>query len=220
MMRLRFLLVLIVAVLTGCDASGGDGASSRVNGSVHISAGRPPGVAETVNGAVDIDADAVVTAAKTVNGGIRLGAHATADSLDTVNGGVTVDSGARVGGSVETVNGTITLRNGADVAGDLENVNGAIELTSAHVAGGITTVDGNIDIRGTSRVERGILVQKAEHSFLHWGNEVPRIVIGAGSRIEGDLRFERPVRLFVSDRATIGAVVGATAVRFTGDGPG
>ena len=35
----------------------------------------------------------------------------------------------------------------------------------------------------------------------------------------GDLRFERKVRLFVSDKATIGNVTGATAVPFTGDSP-
>jgi hypothetical protein len=48
---------------------------------------------------------------------------------------------------------------------------------------------------------------------------VPRIVIGPGATIEGELRFERVVQLYVSDRATIGPVVGATAIRFSGDAP-
>jgi hypothetical protein len=42
---------------------------------------------------------------------------------------------------------------------------------------------------------------------------------GPGSTVDGDLRFERPVQLYVSDRATVGPVAGATAVRFAGDAP-
>lgn len=217
--HLAFLLALSLASLGGCGVPSGNGDSDRVNGPVHVSAGKPAGVAETVNGGIDIDADAAVTTAKTVNGGIRLGVHATADSLGTVNGSVTLDSGARVSGSVETVNGGITLRDGADVAGRIENVNGNIELAAAQVGGGIRTIDGNIDIHGNSRVEKGILVQKAGYSFFHFGNDTPRIVIGPGSTVDGDLRFERHVQLYVSDRATIGHVVGATAIRFAGDAP-
>jgi len=47
----------------------------------------------------------------------------------------------------------------------------------------------------------------------------PRVVVGPGSVIGGTLEFERPVRLYVSDRATIGPVKGATAVKFSGDRP-
>jgi hypothetical protein len=57
--------------LSACGGSG-EGGSTRVNGSVHIRAGKTASLAETVNGAVDIDADATVTDAKTVNGGIHL----------------------------------------------------------------------------------------------------------------------------------------------------
>jgi len=47
----------------------------------------------------------------------------------------------------------------------------------------------------------------------------PRIVIGPGATVQGDLRFERTVRLFVSDKATIGPVTGATPIPFSGDIP-
>jgi hypothetical protein len=40
-----------------------------------------------------------------------------------------------------------------------------------------------------------------------------------GGTVDGDLRFERPVQLYVSDRATVGPVVGTTAVRIAGDAP-
>jgi len=211
------LLLLAACMLCACEESN-DG-SSKVNGSIHVLAGESPGAVETVNGNIDIDPDAAVTAAKTVNGAIRLGAHATADSLTTVNGGIRIDSAARVSGGADSVNGSITLGEAAQVGGSLENVNGAIDLSAAHVAGGIATVNGDIDVGARSRVERGILVKKADNAFIHFGQQVPRIVIGPGASVGGELRFEREVKLYVSDRATIGTVVGATAIRFSGDAP-
>jgi len=111
------------------------------------------------------------------------------------------------------------LRNGARVGESLENVNGKIELAAAHVGGAIKTTSGSIDIEGQSRVEHGILVEKPSGFSIHLGNDVPRIVIGPGATVEGELRFDRPVQLLVSDRATIGQVVGATATMFSGDSP-
>jgi hypothetical protein len=40
-----------------------------------------------------------------------------------------------------------------------------------------------------------------------------------GATVQGDLRFERTVQLFVSDKATIGTVTGAKPIPFTGDAP-
>jgi hypothetical protein len=48
---------------------------------------------------------------------------------------------------------------------------------------------------------------------------VPRIVIGQGATVRGDLRFERTVQLYVGDHATIGNVTGATPIPFSGDTP-
>jgi hypothetical protein len=47
----------------------------------------------------------------------------------------------------------------------------------------------------------------------------PRVVIGPGAVVQGPLVFERKVTLYVSDTATIGDVVGATSVRFSGLSP-
>jgi hypothetical protein len=214
---LSLVLFAFLATVSGCGEGGDE--SNKVNGSVHITAGKAAGIAETVNGGIEIDPNAVVTTAKTVNGGIDLGAHATADSLTTVNGSITLNEGARVAQGVESVNGSLILRTGADVAGSLENVNGKIELVDAHAGGGIKTVNGSISITGNSRVERGIQVQKPSGEWFHFGNEVPRIVIGPGATVLGELRFEREVKLYVSNRATIGPVVGATAIEFSGNAP-
>jgi hypothetical protein len=47
----------------------------------------------------------------------------------------------------------------------------------------------------------------------------PRVVIGPGAVVEGKINFRRAVDLYVSDKAKIGAVEGATAKTFTGDKP-
>jgi cytoskeletal protein CcmA (bactofilin family) len=212
------LLGLLVAVSSCGDRSGG-GESHKINGAVHIAAGKAPASAETVNGTIQIDPNATVTNATTVNGSIHVGAHATADAVKTVNGAITLEEGARVSGSVQSVNGALSLRDGAEVTGALKNVAGRIELQSAHVAGGIRTVAGDISILGASHVEGGIVVQKPGSDLFRVGSDVPRIVIGPGASVQGDLRFERDVHLYVSDQATVGPVSGATAVPFTGDSP-
>jgi len=111
------------------------------------------------------------------------------------------------------------VADGAEIMGSLVNVNGKISLTAAHVGGGIKTVTGSISITGASHVEGGIVVEKAPRSLFSMDSDVPRIVIGPGATVQGALRFERKVDLFVSDKATIGPVTGATPVTFTGDTP-
>jgi hypothetical protein len=214
-----FALICAAVILGGCEHSDSADGSQKVNGSVHIAAGKAPAPADTVNGAIDIDDNATVTGANTVNGSVRLGAHSTAELVNTVNGAITLGAGARVQKAAETVNGTLTLQDGAEVLGPLANVNGKIELSGAHVGGGIKTVNGSMNILGNSHVEGGILVGKTGFSLIHFGNEVPRIVIGPGATVQGNLRFERPVQLYVSDRATIGPVTGATPIPFSGDTP-
>ncbi len=208
-----------LAALCGCDGSfDGDG-SNKINGSIEVPAGRTPGAVATVNGSIHIDDNAVVTSATTVNGSVHLGDHASATLLSSVNGSIKLGDGAKVSGGASSVNGTFTLGDGADITGTLSNVNGRITLPSAHVGGGIKTVNGSMDITGTSRVEGGILVQKPTGELPDWIREVPRIVIGPGATVQGDLRFERTVQLYVSDKATIGAVTGATPIPFSGDAP-
>jgi len=117
------------------------------------------------------------------------------------------------------VNGSMTLKSGAEVGGPLSNVNGRIALNDAHVAGGLHTVGGDIDISGGSHVEGGILVKHGGGGWFNFSTRKPRIVIGPGAVVQGDLRFERAVELYVSDSATTGPITGATAIRFSGASP-
>ena len=202
-------------------ATADDDDYSRVLGSVHIAAGQHAGDATTVNGHVEIDSDAVVKRAETVNGGVTMHAHSSATSVKTVNGSAELESGVRVAGGVEVVNGHISLDKYADVGGRVTNVNGPIQLTGAHVGGGVETTTGDISINGAARVEGGILVNHANSDswFSFSKPRVPRVVIGPGAVIKGPLHFEREVQLYVSDRASIGPVDGATPIRFSGDRP-
>jgi hypothetical protein len=209
----------ILLALPGCDLSVNGDDSNKINGSIDVPAGKQPGAVATVNGSIRIAANAAVTSATTVNGSVHLGDNGTAASLNTVNGSVTLGKGAHVSGSASSVNGEFDLRDGAEVAGSLSNVNGKIALAAAHVGGGIKTVNGSMNITGASRVEGGILVQKPATELVQFGRDVPRIVIGPGATVQGELRFERTVQLFVSDKATIGTVTGATPIPFTGDAP-
>ena len=198
-----------------------DNGNHAINGSLHVSAGAPGGEVTTVNGSIHADDNAHMSGGNTVNGNISLGANATATSLTTVNGGIRLAQGAKVSATVTTVNGTLSLAPGSQVGGRLANVNGTIFLEGATVDGGITTVNGNIDIGPNSHVQGGIVVHKPSTGFFHWwsDSDKPRVVVGPGAVVEGTLKFERAVRLYVSDSATIGPVTGATPVRFSGDQP-
>jgi hypothetical protein len=230
MIRYGYLLTATTFAWALCACDNGDrevahGASgtSAVNGSLHVPAGEHTGSVATVNGEVSIDANATVTTVHTVNGSIDLGAHSSATSVNAVNGPVTLGEGARVTGGITTVNGTIKLDAGVDVGGALKNVNGEMILTGAPVGGGLVTVGGDIDVAAASRVEGGIHVENSSGGWLGslFGHDTgkPRIVIGPGAIVQGELRFDREVTLYVSDTATIGPVTGATPVRFSGDKP-
>src|SRR5258708_12196126 len=126
----RFAAFAVILALSGCDiAVDGDG-STKINGSVHIPAGKAAEEARTVNGSIHVDDNAAVTSAATVNGRVRLGAHATATSMKTVNGAITLAEGARVPGSARSVNGELPLSNRAQISASLLTVNPQTTITS------------------------------------------------------------------------------------------
>jgi DUF4097 and DUF4098 domain-containing protein YvlB len=238
MNRYAAIALLAVLALTGCvnadEGQGGGGKSAHakssetgsnhsVNGSINVAADQKKDDASTVNGSIKIADGGAVATADTVNGSIDLGAQAKADELHTVNGAITLGDGASVARSITAVNGKLTLHSGSDVGGGVSNVNGQISLQSAHVGGLIKTVSGNIDIGANSHADGGLLVEKENTDvfwFFHWNSgDIPDITIGAGAVVQGTLRFERKVRLYVNDTATIGQVIGATPIKFSGDRP-
>ncbi len=205
----RFPTILILAALAlglGLPplASAGDNDIDKVNGSVQVAAGQQVGDVSTVNGAVHVGDGAsvhdLILAALALGLGLPPLASAGDNDIDKVNGSVQVAAGQQVG--------------------DVSTVNGAIVLDSAHGAGGIGTVGGDITVGADSHVEGGILVDKPNNGWFHWGSDrKPVIVIGPHAVVQGTLEFRRDVVLKVSDSAQIGPVKGATVERFHGDAP-
>jgi DUF4097 and DUF4098 domain-containing protein YvlB len=216
-------LVVLVTLASGCgNAVNGDVTATReggstVNGSVRVPAGMHAGPVSSVNGSIKVEDGATAGAAHAVNGEIEIGNHATVDSVVTVNGSITLRDGSRVTGDAKSVNGEIELHKGSEVGGAVKTISGSIDLKDAYVHGDLRTVAANIDVAGASRVDGGILVGKNATAFD--SSSRPRIVIGPGATVRGPLRFERDVQLYVSDKATVGPITGATAIAFSGDKP-
>jgi hypothetical protein len=218
-MKPSFILVALAAALAS-GMAGADPTISRVTGSIEVAAGQHAGEVSTVNGSIHIGENAVVGKVDTVNGSVALANRATAASLDTVNGSVKVSEGARVAGTVSTVNGSLSVADGADVGDALSNVNGSIRIAAAHVGGSIETTNADIDIGPNARIDGGIHMNR-DSNWWHFfvPGSLPRVVIGPGSVVRGALSFERAVKLYVSDHASIGPVTGATVIRFAGASP-
>ncbi len=195
-----------------------DSSTTRVLGSIDVGPGEHTGDVSTVNGGVHIGTDAVVGHAHAVNGGVHMDSRATAAELTTVNGGIKVSDGAHVTGDIHTVNGSLQIDKGAEVLGAAGNVNGSIHIASAHIGGSITTTNGDIDVGPDARIDGNIVV-KEDNSWHYGRDRHPHVVIGPGTVVKGEMRFERKVVLYVSDRATIGTVHGAEVLKFSGDHP-
>lgn len=198
--------------------------AATVNGAVEVGADARVAEASSVNGAVRLAAGAHADEASTVNGSIELGERASAGKLTTVNGGIRLAAGAEVSGDVTAVNGSLELASGAKVAGRLGNVNGRISVAGGEVGNGIHTIDGDINVGPRSLVAGGIAVDRPADGgrigIRIDGKHVPRVVIGPGATVRGGLRFEREVRLYVSEEAVLeGGISGATAIRFAGAEP-
>ncbi|WP_206606130.1 hypothetical protein [Steroidobacter cummioxidans] len=189
------------------------GSVETVNGSIRLEDSVQAGDIETVSGSIDIGRDATVGDIETVNGGVTLGRNTKADSIQVVNGRLRLDEQVEVRGNVTNVNGGITLAKGARIGGHLENVNGNIEVQGATIGAGIRTTTGDIEIGSGSRVDGGIHVAKPNSVGIFSNKRKPRITIGPDAVVNGTLKFDREVELRISDRATVGKIVGATPIK-------
>jgi DUF4097 and DUF4098 domain-containing protein YvlB len=191
-----------------------DGDISKVNGSITAEAGQKYGDLETVNGHISVNSHATAEDVETVNGGIDLEDDAQVRSATTVNGSIDGGQRVHVDDGLETVNGGVELNFNSRVGKDIETVNGTITIKQSEVGGQLHTVQGDITIGAKSVVHGGVLIEKPHG--LHFGhNRIPRVVIGPNATVQGTLRFEREVELFVHPSAHIGTVVGATAQSWT-----
>ena len=213
MIRTRLAVALLTAVAS-IPAFAADPDISKVNGSITVEDGQHYGSLETVNGSIEIGSDARVANAETVNGGIEVGARAQTGALETVNGGIRIADGVTAG-AVSTVNGGIFVGRGGKVGGKVETVNGAIGLVDSDVSGDIETVNGDVTVGIDSHVHGGVHYSKPSTSFIQIGKKrIPRVIIGPNAQVDGPLRFEREVVLYVHSTAKTGPISGAKAIRF------
>jgi DUF4097 and DUF4098 domain-containing protein YvlB len=210
---LRYVATLLFAF--SAVALGAAENLSRVNGGIRVDAGRTVGDVSSVNGSITIGTGSSAREVTTVNGSVHIDARGNVQSAGTVNGAITLDEEVQVRDDVETVNGTIRLREGSRVGGQLGNVNGALKLYGASVAGGIETVNGDILIGSGSRVEGGIHVRKSRGASWSKNPDKPRVTIESGAVVNGRLRFEREVDLYLGSGVTLGAIEGVQPQRHT-----
>lgn len=208
------------------DAGSESGGATSVNGSISVGDNAVvTGGLKTVNGQIRVDSGATIESATTVNGSVRISENVRTGSLTTVNGSVTLGAGSSADGEVKAVNGRLTLESGAMVSGDVSNVNGEIDLSGATVGGDLTTVTGDVELADQSILRGDLVVEEPSGWSFNRDSKrrKPRIVIGPGSRIEGKIRLEREVELFISETAQVGGVEGEMtlddAVRFSGNRP-
>ena len=130
-----------------------------------------------------------------------------------MNGGITLAEDVVVNDGVSAVNGRLTLRRGTRVDGRVETVNGDLLLEAASVRGGLETVNGDVRVGTGSRVDGGILIEKP--TGWSWGKSkpLPRVTVESGAVVNGTLRFEREVDLYVGAGAVVGPVEGVEPTR-------
>ena len=215
---MKFTLALAAAVIAfvawapSPQSFASDGRSiSSVNGSVHASAGETYDSVSTVNGDVRVGSGATVNSAHAVNGEIVIEQNARVGEANTVNGGLRIAEDAAVEREASTVNGGIRLAKRARVGGDVTTVSGEIEIEGAEVVGDLNTHNGDIELSDGAHVHGGIVIKKSHDVGFGWGkSKPPEVRICSTCIVDGELRFERPVKLKVEPGAKIGKVTGET----------
>lgn len=204
------------------EQSGGE---STVNGNISVGAGATvSGSLSTVNGTIRVDDDVRLDDAETVNGALRLGNGVTASSLGTVNGSIRVGERGNIEDDIEAVNGRIEAGGGTVVGSGVSNVNGEIELSGVEVSGDVSTVNGDVMLDDGTAVLGDVVIEKPNR--WNWGSKQsrkPKVIVGPGSRVDGNIIAEREIDLYISESAQVGGVRGKAsiddAIRFSGGRP-
>lgn len=201
-----------IQIGAGCEVNG---RLANVNGSIQVGPNSRVGPIRNVNGSIDLAAGTQAGPTETVNGSIRLAEQVSiSGSVSAVNGQVTAGQESFIDGDFSTVNGRLAMSPGSRVSGQVSTVNGGINLDQAR-AGSLVTTNGSIELLNGTVVEGELRVREP----ARLGRDVPTVLIGAEVRVDGRLRFERPVELFIHESAEVGEISGAEPQYFSGDRP-
>lgn len=188
------LASMISMGLSGCVVSVGNHtphngqSASATFGNIEVNDGESAGELEAVNGNVEIGANARVNTVEVTNGNIQIDDMSEAKSLETVNGNIEAGKEVMVGGNVETVNGNIEFEQGAKLSGNVETVNGDIRLAAG------ATISGNI------------IFNKPGSWLGRTVSKTPKLILGEGVTVEGQIQLYRPVDLTLPDSIDPGKV--------------
>lgn len=201
-----------IVVPPGAHRSGND---STVNGEIAVGTHAVVrGNLRTINGQIAVAVGAKTGNLTVINGSIRLGKKAKSADLQTVNGNIALGAHARTTGSVATVNGSIYAGKGARIGGDASAVNGNITICSAQIDGNVSFYNGTVLITDGSAVRGHVTVKRPRG--VATGYRTPIVVIGPRTRIDHRIMFDRPGKLYVSDRAIVHGIDHATVISFSG----
>jgi len=171
------------------------------------------------------------------SGNVRLGSGVHTRRIDTGSGNVKGGAGAQIEGDIDTGSGSVNLGVGSKVgkidtgsgdvsleavavSGTINTGSGDIDLVDTAVSGSLETSRGNIELEGNTHINGDLIVRKDICSgFCNDDAEPSKIVIGASVRVQGEVKIERDVELWVHQNAQIGRVTGAEVKRFSGERP-
>jgi hypothetical protein len=208
------LLAFVAWTASPTRAASDDHSITTVNGQVQAAEGQTYGTLSTVNGQVHVARGVTAKEAKTVNGQVLIDEDVKLGRASTVNGQLRVGDGSTIEHEASTVNGGIKLGKRVRVGGDVTTVSGGIDLDAAEVGGSLSTHNGDIELSDGSHVRGNINVRKKNDSGWSWGKDEPvEVRICATCVVDGELRFERPVDLYVQPGARIGKVIGDSVTR-------
>lgn len=200
-----------IRVLAGTASSVG---AITVNGNVlvaeHVDVAE--GDFRTVNGDIRIGAGAQVDACTSVHGRILVGEGAKTGPIEAVNGDLSVSRAALINGPINLVNGKVSIADEARVIGSVGTVNGEIQIHGSVVGGNVVNYNGAITITQGTEVLGDVIVRDTVGVN---GQRVPRVVIGPNSVVAGRLVFERPVRLYIHETATVADAGGFASATFS-----
>jgi hypothetical protein len=202
-----------IRIGSNCTIIGG---VRNVNGAIFVGAGTRLEELRNTNGAIELDADVLVTSVRSTNGRIRAGQGVTvAEDVSNTNGAIELAEGVTVGGDVQTTNGRLRIAEGGQIAGTVRSTNGPIVLTGTR-AGAVVGANGGIELIDGTHIEGEVHVRETRGTVT---SEPPRIIVGRDVVVEGPIRIERPVQLYIHESARTGDISGAEAIRFSGEQP-
>ena len=189
-------------------------AQHAVNQPIHAERGSRHGRLTSVNGGIHLAQGCRADLVRSVNGGVRTEESARVGELQLVNGRLRGGPNLRVSGPVRLTNGGASLQPGSHISGSLTSVNARVELNQTRLDGPYLGSNGDLDTGPGSHLQAGIHYRAVAEEDRK--RNTPEITIGAGSRVAGTLRFDRPVKLRVHRSARIGEVQGAQVEWFGG----